>query len=132
MRDGQALLAWLYRTVVNIVRDRAKSARRRPMRRFGDLANSRTGAHETKIEELADEALDPSRKLLAAERDRALERAIGDLPLEFREPLVLHHLQEMDVSEIADVLRLPVGTVKSRLSRGRAQLRDALASWFEG
>jgi len=132
IRDGQALLAWLYRTVVNIVRDRAKSASRKPLWRFADLGSTRTAGGSAPVEEVADDSLDPSRRLMAAERDRALERAIAELPLEFREPLVLHHLQQMDVDEVARVLRVPVGTVKSRLSRGRSRLREALAGWFDG
>jgi RNA polymerase sigma-70 factor, ECF subfamily len=57
--------------------------------------------------------------------DRLLE-AIDALPEEFRETLILSDLAELNYAEIAEVLDIPVGTVKSRLFRARRQLRDAL------
>lgn len=56
-----------------------------------------------------------------------VERALADLTLSQRQVVVLHHLVQMDVLEIAAVLNLPVGTVKSRLSRGRVALAAALS-----
>jgi RNA polymerase sigma-70 factor, ECF subfamily len=57
--------------------------------------------------------------------DRLLE-AIDALPEEFRETLILSDLADLNYAEISEVLDIPVGTVKSRLSRARRQLRDAL------
>jgi RNA polymerase sigma-70 factor (ECF subfamily) len=58
--------------------------------------------------------------------DERLVAAIDALPEGFREPLILSDLADLDYAEIADVLDIPVGTVKSRLSRARRRLRDAL------
>ncbi|MBM3496004.1 MAG: sigma-70 family RNA polymerase sigma factor [Armatimonadetes bacterium] len=131
IRDGQALLAWLYRTVVNEIRDRAKAKKRKPLFLLGDLARGEDGPEAAALAEPGDRELDPARIVARSERDSALERAIGGLPLEFREPVVMHHIEQMDLGEIAGALGVPVGTVKSRLSRGRARLREALAEWFE-
>ncbi len=132
MRDGQALLAWLYRTVVNEVRDRAKARKRKPWLSLGDLRSSDGGPGGGNVVEPGDDALDPARMVMQRNMNEALTEAIGALPLEFREPVVMHHLEQMDVNEIAGVLGVPLGTVKSRLARGRARLRDAMAPWFEG
>jgi RNA polymerase sigma-70 factor (ECF subfamily) len=55
-----------------------------------------------------------------------LVRALGKLPLGQREVLVLHYVAELAVERVAAELRLPVGTVKSRLARGRAALAQHL------
>jgi RNA polymerase sigma-70 factor (ECF subfamily) len=57
---------------------------------------------------------------------RHLETAINALPLEFREPMLLVDVQELSYPEVARVLRIPLGTVKSRVSRARSLLRASL------
>ena len=57
---------------------------------------------------------------------RRLEAAINDLPLEFREPMLLVDVHELSYPEVATVLNIPLGTVKSRVSRARALLRASL------
>ena len=57
---------------------------------------------------------------------RHLETAINALPLEFREPMLLVDVQELSYPEVAQVLRIPLGTVKSRVSRARSLLRSSL------
>jgi RNA polymerase sigma-70 factor (ECF subfamily) len=66
-------------------------------------------------------------KAQADERSRAIERQLRALPVEFREALILREIEDLSYREIADVLEVPIGTVMSRLSRGRALLQKALA-----
>ena len=81
-----------------------------------------------------DEADEPVDGAASAEEDlvrRAdgarLKRALDDLPAEFREIVVLRELEELSYREIAEVAGIPVGTVMSRLARGRRRLQAALA-----
>ena len=67
-------------------------------------------------------------ELLLENADRQhLQDALEELPVEFRETLVLRELEELSYKEIADVSGVPVGTVMSRLARARDRLKDALA-----
>jgi RNA polymerase sigma-70 factor, ECF subfamily len=59
---------------------------------------------------------------------RHLEAAINALPLEFREPMLLVDVQDLSYPEVARVLNIPLGTVKSRVSRARSLLRASLRS----
>src|SRR6266851_449603 len=58
-----------------------------------------------------------------------VESALGGLPAEFREAILLVDIEEFSYQEVSGVLNVPIGTVKSRVSRGRAILRDVLASF---
>jgi len=84
------------------------------------------------IEELMEESTPES--LLVGRVDAArLRRAIEDLPVEFREVLLLADVEEMRYREIAETLSIPMGTVTSRLMRARRKLRSALErekSWI--
>ena len=69
----------------------------------------------------------PETLLLRAELDADLQQALDTLPEAFREVVWLRDVDELSYQEIAAVLEVPIGTVMSRLSRGKAQLRAALA-----
>lgn len=56
----------------------------------------------------------------------ALQRALGELTEDYRSAVILYYFQELSYKEIADVLEVPVGTVMSRLSRGKTQLKEFL------
>src|SRR6266852_1155425 len=69
-----------------------------------------------------DTAAGPDRLLAGREASEILQGALGKLSPELRETVILRDLQEMEYREIAQVLKIPEGTVKSRLNRGRAEL----------
>lgn len=60
-----------------------------------------------------------------------VQQALGDLPMEYREPLIYCDLEEMSAKEAADILKISVPALKSRLYRGRRALRDKLGSTLE-
>ncbi len=100
--------AWLATVAYNVLRRRARRAR------FLQLVGRAARADEAAVGEP-----DPSEKL-------DLYRALRELPDEFREPIVLHYLADLTVERIGELLSVPVGTVKSRLYRGRQALAVAL------
>jgi RNA polymerase sigma-70 factor (ECF subfamily) len=69
----------------------------------------------------------PEVLVLRSAQQRVLNEAVEALPVEFREVFVLREMEGLSYKEIADVARIPIGTVMSRLSRARRQLRAAVA-----
>jgi RNA polymerase sigma-70 factor (ECF subfamily) len=112
LRDPDAWDAWLYRLTVRAC---YRSARRERRRNLVEL-------HVVPDPEPAG-AFDLS--LSVAERDR-LERRLGELPLDQRAVLVLHFHLDLPLSAAAEILDIPVGTVKSRLHRGLEAMRAAM------
>ena len=83
----------------------------------------------SQVAELAQDAGGDAEEYAEAGQRRALiARSLRSLPVEFRETLVLREIEDLSYREIADVLEVPIGTVMSRLARGRALLQRALAS----
>jgi RNA polymerase sigma-70 factor, ECF subfamily len=107
LRDYQAPEAWVRRVALRLATDRARRARRRA------AALLRLGLPHSPSVELSADLLD-------------LYTALRGLPAGQRQAVVLHHLVGLPVEEVASQLNLPVGTVKSRLSRGRAALARRL------
>lgn len=70
----------------------------------------------------------PETLLLQEIDDQSLKRAIEELPLEFREVLILRELEELSYKEIAGIAGLPLGTVMSRLARARKRLQEFLVN----
>jgi RNA polymerase sigma factor (sigma-70 family) len=91
------------------------------------IARNRDGAAvvgEDALDAVADEsARDPQDAAVGRAEARALADAVAGLPLQFREVVVLRELEDLSYREIASVLDVPIGTVMSRLARGRALLR---------
>ena len=79
------------------------------------------------LEDRATRAASPEESARADESRGTVHEALSKLPLEFRLPIVLRDLEEWSYDEIAASLELPIGTVKSRIARGRGQLRTILA-----
>ena len=72
--------------------------------------------------------MDPEELLLKRADTLLVRRALEELPIEFREVLVFRELEEMSYKQIAIITELPLGTVMSRLARGRKRLLLALSS----
>jgi RNA polymerase sigma factor (sigma-70 family) len=75
----------------------------------------------------ADESPDAEAVLLNQAALGSLQDCLETLPLEFREVIILRELEELSYKEIADIARVPVGTVMSRLARARKRLQECLA-----
>jgi RNA polymerase sigma-70 factor (ECF subfamily) len=125
-RGGARLTTWLTRIVINRALMRLRKQKRdRVVVPFGDrtsLDNDQPGA------EMADElAESPPNATLRAELRVILERRIDALPVAFRTVFVMREVEDMTVEETAESLQIPAATVRSRLFRARALLREGLA-----
>ena len=76
--------------------------------------------------EIEDHSADPATALAAMSNVEKVREAIAQLPLEFREVIVLREMEDYSYREIADLVEVPVGTVMSRLARGRRQLQKII------
>ena len=74
------------------------------------------------------ESVSPAAILEHAEDAELIKNAMNELPAEFREILTLRHQEELSYQEIGEILKIPTGTVMSRLARARAKLREYLTS----
>lgn len=108
--DGRsAFSTWCYRVATNAALDELRRRGRRP-RPTDAVDESPVGSAEGSVDARLD-----------------VDRALAEIPEEFRVAVVLRDLVDLDYPEIADVLDVPIGTVKSRIARGRAALRATIA-----
>jgi RNA polymerase sigma-70 factor (ECF subfamily) len=123
---GGSFKAWLLRIVTNVCYDQLRSLQRRPASSLEDVAadNEHTG-------QLIDAAELPSDYTLRKELGAVIQRGIELLPAEQRTVLVLSDIEGLSYEEIATVMNTSLGTVKSRLSRARAKVRDFLLAHQE-
>jgi RNA polymerase sigma factor (sigma-70 family) len=118
---GGSFKAWLIRIVVNACYDLRRYTRRRPAASLDGLVED--VGDEPWVDERAE---DPEAVVLSGEARVAIERALGALPEEQRLAIVLVDMQGLTYEEAAEALSCAVGTVRSRLARGRARARDEL------
>jgi RNA polymerase sigma-70 factor (ECF subfamily) len=118
-----AFRSWLLRIAVNTCYDLLRRRRRRPTQPL-DAADATPSASEV----LADPEPGPEQQALSAETAAIVSRALADLSADHRLVITLCDLQGLRYDEAASVLGVELGTVKSRLSRARVALRDALAA----
>lgn len=121
---GEAMRPWLLAIVRNVAW-RALAVRRRATNNVIPIeaAFSRTGEDDPEPMSLASDAPSAETRLIEAGDRALLTRALDAVTPLFREVLVLREVEEMSYAEIATVLGVPQGTVMSRLSRARAELR---------
>ena len=123
-RGESKLSTWIYRIAVNLCKNRTKYNQRRHAGEQDDIdamaervpmsaARAATVGDQTRPDELVE----------GMQLEVIVKRAIGKLDTEFREALILADVEDMPYEEIAQITGVPVGTVKSRIHRARAQLK---------
>ena len=125
-RGESDLRTWIYRIAINQARNKWRWWRRR--RRDATVSlDSENAYNQPLIESLPSERdKSPEQETLAHERERALRKALRSLSLSYRETVILRDIEGFTYEEIAETLGINVGTVKSRLARGRQELRQRL------
>ena len=118
-RGDSAFRTWLHRIAVNVVR--SHQGRMSRLRRWLQPASS-----EAEMTDPIEAAADASDMESDVVRRDAIDRALAAIPAEMREAVVLRDVQGLDYREIADALGVPIGTVESRIFRGRQRLRTLL------
>jgi len=126
-RGESDLRTWIYRIAINQARNRWRWWKRRRRDSTVSLdSNDETGRQSLIATLKSDTSRDPEKDTLAHERERALRKALGDLRRVYRETVILRDIEGFAYEEIAVALEISVGTVKSRLARGRQELRRKL------
>ena len=113
LRDPERCRPWLFRILHNLWSDRRARER------------ARTGAIGGDDDEASRNL---EREILDAGYSEEMEAALKDLPEDFKTALLLVTVEEMSYAEVAEVMGCPIGTVRSRVARGRALLATALAT----
>jgi len=127
-RGESKFSTWLYGIVVNHARNRIKQAEsrlRHETRSIDDPIEMKYGSVSRQVSDCGETAAEELEK---REMQMKVQECIGSLDGEHREVLVLRDIQGFSYEEIGDMLKLPEGTVKSRLFRARAALKDCLVN----
>jgi RNA polymerase sigma-70 factor, ECF subfamily len=122
-RPGSNLAAWLATILRNVFLDEARKQSRRPTQEsFEDTSEYYLYNH------LSETGGEPQEAVLDRLSGGAIAESLGDIPPAFREVVVLVDIGDFSYQDAADILGVPIGTVMSRLHRGRRALKQALAS----
>jgi RNA polymerase sigma-70 factor (ECF subfamily) len=127
-RGDADLKTWLYRIAINQARNRWRWWRRR-RRDVTVSLDAQAGQHEQPLSaSLRAVGNNPEQDTLLREREASLRAALRSLSRSYREAVILRDVEGLSYEEIATALDISIGTVKSRLSRGRLELRRILGS----
>lgn len=126
-RGESDLRTWIYRIAINQARNRWRWWRRRHRDATVSIDATESAGNAAILASLSsDRSSDPEHGAIAHERERALRKALSSLKRVYREAVVLRDIEGFAYEEIATALDISVGTVKSRLARGRQELRRKL------
>lgn len=121
---GGSVRSWLSRIAINAAMDAQRLKKRRPADPYPEL-------EDDSWQPPATEADDPVTTTLRVERHRTLNRALSQITDDQRAAIVMFDIEGFDYAEIAELTGVSLGTVKSRIHRGRLALRDRLADHME-
>jgi len=122
-RGDAKFATWIYRIVTNVYLDERKRLKSHPTTSLDDTIELDENSVTRQIE---DTAPTPDEIVETKERMRVLQRAINSLPDYQRVIITLYHVEHRSYEEIAQILHLPIGTVKSRLNRARLAIAQIL------
>lgn len=129
-RQQSSLQTWLFSIATNVVRDHIRKCSRRPS--IFSLWSSGIQNEDDQQIDIPDVSNTPELNLLLSEQSDTINELINALPERMRQVLILCDLEEFTQVEVAGMLNVPSGTVKSRLFHARAKLRIGLQPYLEG
>lgn len=124
-RGQSTLKTWIYRIAVNEAYNQRRWFSRHRRQEVG--LDDEDQASRPWLDSISDPARDPYELALNEERHQLIESSLREINADFRTAVVLRDLEDLSYEEIADVLQISLGTVKSRILRGRESLRRVLA-----
>jgi RNA polymerase sigma-70 factor (ECF subfamily) len=126
---GGSFRAWLLRIVTNACYDELRRRKRRPITSLEPIDDA--GDEIESPRWIADPGELPEDNVVRAELGNAIQHCLDELPTDFKVVVVLVDVQGMDYLEAADTIGKPLGTVKSRLARGRNRMKECLQGFWE-
>lgn len=126
-RNDSSAYTWLFRIAVNLATTRLRQTRRRRTVQAGQL---RREDDADVLDQRRSTGVRPDEASQNRERDEQVMAGLARLPEEQRQLLVLRDVEGMEYQQIAEVLGVPLGTLKSRLFRARLALREELTGYF--
>jgi RNA polymerase sigma-70 factor (ECF subfamily) len=121
---GGSVRSWLSRICINAAMDAQRARKRRPVQPYPEF-------EDDSWQPRAGDETDPQRIVMAGERTRALREALARITPDQRAAIVLFDVEGYDYAEIAEMTSVSLGTVKSRIHRGRLALRQVLEGRIE-
>lgn len=119
---SSAFYTWLYRIAVNSAIDFLRKRKSRPADSLDDDKFADIGFEPVSH----DASADPEKVVVRSEQAQTLRKAIASLSTKLKSALILHDVEGLSQEEVAEILNVPLGTVKSRVSRARIELRNLL------
>ncbi|MFC1564299.1 RNA polymerase sigma factor [candidate division KSB1 bacterium] len=116
---------WIYTITGNLAKT---ELRRRKRRKILSLSNI---GYEDKDFDLKDEESDPEEDVDQVISSKIIQDAIQSLPEKFKEVIIFRDIQELSYEEISSIVNIPLGTVKSRVNRGRLKLQEKLSEYIK-
>jgi RNA polymerase sigma-70 factor (ECF subfamily) len=125
-RFQSSFSTWLYRIAINTCKNRIKSSAFRWKKRMVSLENPESSKQDNRSYEIQNSSPSPENSLEKKEQIMLIQKAVNALPREQNRVVVLRDIQGLSYQEIVDITGLNLGTVKSRLSRARMELKNRL------
>lgn len=125
-RGESGLKTWIYRIAINQAMNQQRWWKRRRRDETVSLELNRKGSDLTLESSLCDANASPETRAIEQERERKILRALSEVQKDYRAALILREIEELSYEEIAETLEISIGTVKSRIARGREELRRKL------
>ncbi len=116
---------WVYTIAGNLAKTELRRRKRHKIFSVSNFVN------EERDYDIPDREHSPERKVDSSIQENIIQKAIGKLPTKFKEVIILRDIQGFAYEEISQILNIPLGTVKSRVNRGRLKLQEDLKFLYE-